>query len=282
MPRSSVRACLEYEVKAPTHFCFHLEAARCKAQTVLAEKLAVSPQVRLRDGTEERSGSRFVRLDAAPGRLLIEYKADVELHVEPLDDDGALPELAVSQVPGDVFPFLLPSRYCESDALCQVAQQMFGSAPPGIARVRSIVRWIHESIRYRPGSTNVTTTARDVFVQRAGVCRDFAHLGITFCRALNIPARIVAGYVWFEDPPQDFHAVFEAWLGGRWVMFDATGMAPVDRLVRIGCGQDAKDVAFATYFGDVELVRKEVEVREHDVRGTPTRKPEALEVAAVA
>jgi hypothetical protein len=115
---------------------------------------------------------------------------------------------------------------------------MFGNEAPGIARVRKIVQWIHESIVYQPGSTNSTTTAQEVFVQRTGVCRDFAHLGITLCRALNIPARIVVGYVWFDEPPQDFHATFEAWIGGRWVLFDPTGMAPVDRLVRIWRGKE--------------------------------------------
>ena len=94
------------------------------------------------------------------------------------------------------------------------------------------------------------------------MCRDFAHLGITFCRALNIPARLVVGYVWFDEPPQDFHAVFEAWLGGQWVLFDATRMAPVDRLVRVGTGRDAKDVAFCTIFGPVRMTGKTLVVRE--------------------
>jgi transglutaminase-like putative cysteine protease len=93
-----------------------------------------------------------------------------------------------------------------------------------------------------------------VFVQRAGVCRDFAHLAVTFCRALNIPARLVVGYARFVEPPPDFHAVFEAWLGGRWVMYDATRMAPLDSLVRIAVGRDAKDVAFATIYGPATMV----------------------------
>jgi hypothetical protein len=104
--------------------------------------------------------------------------------------------------------------------------------------------------------------------KRAGVCRDFAHLAIALCRALNIPACIVVGYVWLDEPPQDFHATFEAWIGGRWVLFDPTGTAPVDRLVRIGTGRDAKDVAFSTFFGAVEMIRKEVNVLEHEPRKT--------------
>ena len=93
-----------------------------------------------------------------------------------------------------------------------------------------------------------------VFEQRVGVCRDFAHLGITFCRALNIPARLVCGYAPFDEPPPDFHAVFEAFVGGRWVLFDPTGMSPLASFVRIACGRDAKDVAFATIYGPARMV----------------------------
>jgi len=100
-------------------------------------------------------------------------------------------------------------------------------------------------------------------VNRAGVCRDFAHLGIAFCRALNIPARFVFGHAQFPDPPPDFHAVFEAFLDGHWILFDATKMAPLNKLVRIGTGTDAKDVAFATMYGDVQMVYLKPLVRDH-------------------
>jgi transglutaminase-like putative cysteine protease len=146
--------------------------------------------------------------------------------------------------------------------LSRAAQQMFGDVTPGFDRVKAIESWIFESIDYLPGFSVSTTTAQEVFVQRAGVCRDFAHLGITLCRALNIPARLVVGYVHFEDPPQDFHAVWEAWLSGQWVLFDATRLAPTERLVRVGTGRDAKDVAFATIFGPVNMRRKVLVVRE--------------------
>ncbi|MBC7602384.1 MAG: transglutaminase family protein, partial [Ramlibacter sp.] len=181
----------------------------------------------------------------------------------------------------EIFHYIMPTRYCESDLMCQTAYQLFGNIEPGIGRVRNIVKWINDSIEYRPNSTNSTTTAQEVFQQRAGVCRDMAHLGITMCRALNIPARLVVGHVWFDEPPQDFHAAFEAWLGGQWVLFDPTGMAPIDRLVRIGTGRDAKDVAFATYFGNVNMVRKEIIVNEHEPRTTPNSGQAVVELAAV-
>jgi transglutaminase-like putative cysteine protease len=275
--QSTVETVLEYDVKAPTHFCFNLEAAHWPTQTIVSERLAVSSGVAVHSFTDPGSGNRFFRFDASPGPLLVDYKAEVEVYSEHVED---LPEVPVSQVPDEIFHYLMPTRYCESDVLGSVAQQMFGAEQPGISRVRKIVNWIHDSIAYRPGSTTSTTTAQEVFVQRAGVCRDFAHLGITLCRALNIPARLVVGYVWFDEPPQDFHAIFEAWIGGRWVLFDPTGMAPVDRLVRIGTGRDAKDVAFSTFFGAVEMTRKEVSVLEHDPRGRPPSGKASVVLAA--
>ena len=281
MHLSTVEAVLDYEVGEPSHFRFQLEAARCASQRIHGEQLSVWPPVPVSAYEDPASGNRFVRLDAPVGRLTIEYKAEVEVHAQRLED--TLPEVPVCGVPDDVLQHLLPSRYCESDLLAPFVREQFGRLPPGLARVRQVVDWIHHHIEYRPGSTCSSTTSREVLAQRAGVCRDFAHLGITFCRALNIPARLVAGYVWFDEPPQDFHAVFEAWLGGQWVMFDPTGMAPVDRLVRIGTGRDAKDVAFCTSFGQVKLVRKVVSVLEHDPRvpaaGTHER---ALALAAGA
>lgn len=279
MHLSTVETVLEYEVKEPSHFCFNIEAAHWPTQKILSERLAVSSNVARHAFTDERSGNRFFRFDAGPGRLLVDYRAEVEVDTQNVDEH--LPEVPVGCIPDDIFHYLMPTRYCESDVLCSVAHQLFGKEDPGIGRVRSIVKWINESIQYRPGSTSSTTTAQEVFVQRAGVCRDFAHMGITLCRALNIPARIVVGYVWFDEPPQDFHATFEAWIGGRWVLFDPTGMAPVDRLVRIGTGRDAKDVAFATYFGSVEMVRKEVRVLEHEPRATANSGKAVLELAAV-
>jgi transglutaminase-like putative cysteine protease len=280
MHLSTVETVLEYEVKAPTHFCFNIQAAHWPTQKLLKERLAVSSKVRLHSFTDTRSGNRFFRFDAPPGPLLVNYKADVEVHAAHVG--AQLAETPVGKVPDAVFRYLMATRYCESDLLAADAQRLFGQEPPGISRVRKIVQWIHDSIEYRVGSTHSMTTAQEAFAQRAGVCRDFAHLGITMCRALNIPARLVVGYVWFDAPPQDFHAIFEAWLGGTWVMFDPTGMAPVDRLVRIGTGLDAKDVAFSTYFGEVEMTRMEIHVQEHEARRATDSGEGVLGLAALS
>ena len=253
---------LEYEVTHPAHFLFNIEAAFVPSHRVTSERLTISPSVKVRTFTDERCGNRFVRLDAPRGLLTVNYHADVELTAQPLP--LYLDEALVTSVPDDALRYLFPSRYCESDLLSRAAQQLFGDLPHGLSRVRAIEAWIYDSVQYLPGSSTSTTTAQDVFIQRMGVCRDFAHLGVTFCRALNIPARLVVGYVNFEDPPQDFHALFEAWLEDRWVLFDATRLASTDRLVRVGTGRDAKDVAFATIFGGVQMVRKELRVLEGD------------------
>ncbi len=257
---SDIDVRLVYEVGAPTHFCLHLQAARHADQHVREERLQIDPAVPLHDYHDPVKGNRFVRFDAPAGPLTVAYRAQVEVaYALP---DPSLEEAPVNRLPDEVLHFLSPTRYCESDLLGNAAQQIFCKTPPGLARVQAVSAWIHDNIAYTPGSSDATTTAQQIFVQRQGVCRDFAHLGVTFCRALNIPARLVAGYVFFEDPPQDFHAVFEAWLDGRWVLFDPTQMAPVERLVRVGTGRDAKDVAFATLFGAAELKSKDMTVRE--------------------
>jgi transglutaminase-like putative cysteine protease len=271
MHTASLDCQLDYEMVGATHFCFNIEAAFHAGHRVLEERLSVTPSVKVRHFCDERNGNRFFRLDAPKGLLSVNYHARVELHHAPVPLH--LEEVPVTAVPDEVLRYLMPSRYCESDVMSRAAWQLFGHLPPGLSRVRAIESWIHESIHYLPGFSNSTTTAQEVFVQRAGVCRDFAHMGITLCRALNIPARLVVGYVYFDEPPQDFHAVFEAWLEGRWVLFDATRMASLDRLVRIGTGRDAKDVAFATIFGGVQMLRKELVVAQGDA--SPDRPADA-------
>jgi len=136
--------------------------------------------------------------------------------------------------------------------LLRFVNRTFGTLSPGFERVTGICNWIYDHLTYLAGSTDSSTTAVDVLVQAAGVCRDYAHLGIALCRALGIPARYVSGYAVGLDPP-DFHGFFEAYLDGRWYLFDATRMAPIDKLVRIAAGRDAADAPFATFVGSATL-----------------------------
>jgi transglutaminase-like putative cysteine protease len=250
--RFTVDCNLKYEVQSPSHFVFQVEAVE-SGQLVLDEALTLTPPVSVQRHTHGPSNNRLLRADVLPGLFELNYRATVELQ-PPLPHGAGLPESPVSGIPFDYIHLLSPTRYCESDLLASATKKMFSQHAPGWERVEGVRQWIHDNIEYTVGSTTTTSTACDVFLQRAGVCRDFAHLGIAFCRALNIPARFVVGYVKFPEGVPDFHAVFEAWLGNRWVLFDATDMAPIDELIRVGTGRDAKDVPFATFFGDARML----------------------------
>ncbi len=238
---------LAYEVSGPTDFVFQIHAHDGMDQQVLSESLLITPDLPQHVYTDPGIGHRFLRLHADSGPVTLRYQARVLRTVQPLDPQAQ--EVAIADLPDDLLHNLNPTRYCESDHLSQDTQAMFGQLPRGLSRVQAIADWIQQNIAYQIGTSNATTTARDVLANRTGVCRDFAHLGVTFCRALNIPARLVVGYAHFDEPPPDFHAVFEAYLGDRWVQFDATHMSPIDDLVRVATGRDAKDVAFATIYG---------------------------------
>lgn len=250
--RMQIDSTLQYIVDGPAEFVFLIHAATSFGQTLVQENLQIEPSTPFRTYCDGQSGNRFLRFQAQPGPLKLVYRALVDRVIEPVDMNAS--EVPVHDIPDDVLHYLMPTRYCESDHLGPNAVELFGQLPRGYARVQAICDWVRSNIEYRIGSTNATTTAREVFTQRAGVCRDFAHLSVTFCRALNIPARLVSGYATFDEPPPDFHAVFEAYLGGRWVMFDPTAMSPLDQIVRLASGRDAKDVAFATIFGPARMV----------------------------
>jgi transglutaminase-like putative cysteine protease len=249
--RMQIDCTLDYQLDGECAFLFLIHATPGMGQTLVEENLQLQPPLRHRSFIDEQSGNRFLRLRAGAGPLRVSYHAVVDRIVDSVDLNAQ--EVAMHDLPDEVLRFVLPTRYCESDLLGPVAQQMFGTLPGGHARVRAICDWVHDHIDYRIGSTVATTTARDVFVQRSGVCRDYAHLAVTFCRALNIPARLVSAYAHFDEPPPDFHAIFEAYLGGRWVLFDPSGMAPVHQVTRLATGSDAKDVAFATIFGPARM-----------------------------
>jgi transglutaminase-like putative cysteine protease len=160
-------------------------------------------------------------------------------------------------LPDEVLLYTLSSRYCQLESFSDDAWKLFGNIRSGWEQVQAISDWLHENIRYEPGSIS-TTTSHEAYAQRRGVCRDFAHLGIVFCRALNIPARYVCGYlpdigVPVDNRPMDFHAWFEAFIGGQWHTFDARHNQPRTGRVLIAYGRDAVDTAFSTAYGDARL-----------------------------
>jgi transglutaminase-like putative cysteine protease len=244
---------LEYDVLEQTLFLFNIAVPATQEQHVRCETITPEPAGQFDEFGDATGANRFLRINVAPGRFSIRYLAAVDVETPSIDPSADRTPLAA--LPPDVIPYVLASRYCEAEALFALACSEFGNIAPGYTQVEAICRWIRGNIDYRVGTSSTVTTARDVLANRAGICRDFAHLAIALCRALNIPARFVTGYTRYEEPPQDFHAVFEAYLGGRWQLFDPTELAPIDSIVRIGTGRDAADVAFATLFGTARLRR---------------------------
>lgn len=258
---------LDYEVtEGEASFLFHVEAQRCPGQVVEAEALAFQPPREPERHVAAGTGNRLLRVAAGPGPLRLRYEATVALDPALLRPE-AVREVPPAQLPLALLPFLLPSRYVESDRLAAFARKQFGALPPGHARVDAICDWVHGQLDYVRGSSDEETTAADTLLARQGVCRDYAHLAIGLCRALGIPARFVSAYAFQLDPP-DFHAVMEAWLegpdGGRWFLFDPTRMAAPDGLVRIGLGRDAAEVAFCEPRGSVEAGKPRVWIEALD------------------
>jgi transglutaminase-like putative cysteine protease len=259
--RFSVGSELIYKAVRDTSIILNVEAQNLDGQEVLREKFSVSPSTRSESYEVAETGNRYRRLMLEAGQTYtVRYEAEVETH-PLLRRPERVSEIPVAELPLGVMNHLFPSRYVESDQLGRFAWRRFGEVPEGHQRVDAICDWIHDNVDYLEGSSDGSTSAYDTFTTRAGVCRDFAHLGITFCRALGIPARFVSAYGWKLEP-QDFHAVFEAYLDGRWYLFDPTRLSPPEGLIRIGIGRDAADTAFATYFGQLESEPKVVWVNE--------------------
>jgi transglutaminase-like putative cysteine protease len=242
---------LSYDLWEPTVFIFNIEVPHSYDEHVITERIIVSPAATIDGFVERGTGNRFMRVASLATTLNVRYLATIEAPEHAVNETAR--EIAIAALPGECIPFLHASRYCESDLLFNDAVATFGQSPRGYARVQAICQWIRDNIAYRVGTSSPLTTARDALQNRAGVCRDYAHLAIAFCRALNIPARFVTGYARYSDPPPDFHAVFEAFLGDRWYLFDPTLLSPLDEIVRIGTGRDASDVAFATFYGTARM-----------------------------
>jgi transglutaminase-like putative cysteine protease len=262
----SLRAVLGYRVKQDTPFVFNVQAARFPGQAIISEDFRADPPLPLEHWTMPESGNRYVRLIAPPGGFKVSYESTVRL-THRTEDPADVHEVPPADLPLSVLTHVYPSRYCQADRLERFAHRTFGGLPPGHARVAAISNWIHDNVDYISGASDALTSAADTIVQRAGVCRDFAHLGIALTRALGVPARYVSAYAWRLEPP-DFHGVFEAFLRGPsgpgWYVFDPTRMAAPEGIVRIGIGRDAAEVAFCTQFGEMEFDKPEVGITGPD------------------
>ena len=249
-----VRAELVYRFDPPTDAIYKIQVANWPGQNILDETLTTTPHVAFLHDQDDEFGARTLRAHLE-GEVAMVYEAVV--------DNGTLkglPPVTVqhdwNDLPAEVLPYLNPSRYCPSDQFGRFVERTFAGTVGG-DRVLKILGWIGENIDYEPGASDSETTAARTFIDRAGVCRDFTHMGITLCRASGIPARAVSAFAHQLNPP-DFHAIFEVWLSDGWWLVDPTGLAPVEGLVRIACGRDAADIAFLTTQGSCQMVRQSV------------------------
>ena len=244
----SVGCTLGYQISAPqAAFTFNVLANADAQQRVLSEAIACAPEVP-REIVETGKGGRALRCEAPVGPFELKYSAVVEI------DRPALPPVikadSPSRLPLNILTYTLPSRYCESDRFGPMAWDLFGKTEDRGEQVRGICDWLDRELTYAPGSTESRTSAWDVWVTRRGVCRDYTHLAIALCRALSIPARYVGGYA-AGLQPMDFHACFEAYLGGEWRLFDPTDGIPPEQIAIISRGRDATSAALTTMFGRV-------------------------------
>jgi transglutaminase-like putative cysteine protease len=252
----SIRAELDYDFAVPTDVLLHLEAAIIPEQIVTNAWIDISPVEHFaRVPAQSLIGERiWLRVN---GSLRVSYRATVEVQ-RVLSDCLALPMVPPHQLPGETIEYLMPSRYCQSDRMDSLAMTEFSGLQGG-AQVIAIRDWVRNHLSYVPGSSSSATTAIDTYVDRQGVCRDYAHLVITLVRACGMPARMVSVYALGVEPP-DFHAVAEVFVGGEWHLIDATGMATEADMAKIGVGRDAADVSFLSAFGIATMNSQSVSV----------------------
>jgi transglutaminase-like putative cysteine protease len=260
---------LTYEIAHPTPMIFMLNVHPSRAADLITpDRLRIAPSRSITpyiDGF----GNKCVRLLAPPGELRVASDTIVSDSGRADRVDVGAEEHAVADLPHDTLVYLLASRYCEADSMMDKAWEIFGQAPRGWRRVQAICDFVHSHITFGYEHADATRGAVRSFVEQRGVCRDFAHLAVTFCRCLNIPARYCTGYLGDigvpPDPaPMDFSAWFEAFVGGRWYTFDARHNMPRVGHVLIARGRDAADVAISTTFGKTRLKSFIVTTREAD------------------
>ena len=239
--------------QVPTPTVFQVEPVLDGRARIVDEHWSLEPRVETHE-YRDLYGNRCRRLSLPAGRSVIEYRADVLTVDDTEEHDVDAPEIPAADLPDEVLIHTLPSRYCLPDVLANEAWSRFGTTPPGYRRVQAICDYVNGHLQFAYGTSTAQSTAADVFQSGYGVCRDYTHLAVTFCRALNIPARYVFGYLPEIDVesrglPMDFAAWMEVWLGDRWWTFDPRNNERRKGRVLIGRGRDAGDVAMCTTFG---------------------------------
>jgi transglutaminase-like putative cysteine protease len=247
---------MTYEAKEPTSGLIMIKPRRDEGHHVDQERFSFHPSL---PGTEYQDEHENIvyRAQFNVGATTIEHDALVGVSSRP-DNHGLMPRLVpLAKVPRSVLRYTMPSRYCDSDNVTEMANDLFAKTPPGVERVQAICDWVHHNIEYRFGSGAPNLSASQILDRRFGVCRDFAHVAITLCRAFDLPARYVTGHladVGRKAPgtAMDFHAYFEVYLG-EWLTFDARFNVPRIGRIKVAHGLDAVDGAIATMYGDAPL-----------------------------
>lgn len=263
---------IQFEIPSPVVMIavYHVHPSR-RADLREPDEPRITPPVALQE-YEDSFGNVCTRFVAPAGRLQLYNSTLIEDSGEPDPVNLAARQLPVEDLPPEVLRYLLASRYCEVDRLLDVAAQLFGHTEPGWARVQAICDWVQANVTFGYPFASPTKTALDVYADHKGVCRDFQHLAITFCRCLNIPARYATGYMGDIGvpfvPPMDFSAWFEVYLGDRWWTFDARNNKPRIGRVLMATGRDAADVAITTSFGTTWLTNFTV-VSDEVIEGKP-------------
>jgi transglutaminase-like putative cysteine protease len=226
--------------------------------TPLSPRWTLPDGVKLPEPERDGHGNGIRRMVLAPGQSVIEYEATIAVPRDLDPDPAAARQDLVQQLPVEILPFLLPSRYCESDRLIDFAWAQFGEGPLGAQRVQAVCDWVHSHLDFKYGASDAHTSACDVMSSGHGVCRDFAHLAVAICRALTIPTRYAFGYLPDIDvppppDPMDFCAWMEVYLDGAWWAFDPRNNARRIGRTVIGRGRDAADVAMISSWGPAQL-----------------------------
>ncbi len=245
---------LNYELAGPAQFLLNVHAAMTPQQVVVEEDFEVHPRCAFTVDADPATGNRIAAFSGHAGPLRATYSAVVQI-AHRVADPGTVPVEEPAALPVRTLRYLYPSRYCQADLVQKAAWDQFGTMARGYMQVAAVRDWVEAGHRFAPGVSSTMTSVLDTLRDGAGVCRDFAHVMIAYCRALNYPARFVTGVDYGAAPelgPQDFHAYVEVFVGGTWFVFDPTGISPTTGLIRIGTGRDAADVSFATIFGPVQ------------------------------
>ena len=254
-----VTSSLSYSVISQSTFFFNIMALKSENQTILEESLTITPTLAFEEFSIKNSSTRLIKLEVqSDSSFTINYRAKVAVEFKKIKLNELLGKVPFIKMDHEVLPYISPSRHCESDKLMEFAKYKFENLSNDYLKVLAIEDWIFNNIKYTAGSTNSSASATDTIMRGVGVCKDFSHLGIALCRALDIPARYFTAYASDLTPP-DFHACFEANINGHWIIFDPTRLAGLNGMVKISNGKDASEAPIATFYGEILCTHMDVQ-----------------------